>query len=232
MNTSPDAAMPRQAAVHCSGLSSSVQADARVLILGSMPGAASLGARQYYAHPRNQFWAIAGRALGFDPTLPYDARLDALRERGVGLWDVLRECQRAGSLDSSIRRASERPIDLAALLRDCPRIHTILLNGAKAAEAFQRHFGTLFTACAAPPTVRTLPSTSPANVAMPSAQREALWHRALMEGLARDAAAERLYTEEAPAHVNATAAPPLIRSNVISSPSERASTAHSHQTQR
>ncbi|HPV23953.1 MAG TPA: DNA-deoxyinosine glycosylase, partial [Casimicrobium sp.] len=77
------------------------------LILGSMPGVASLAAAQYYAHPQNAFWRIMGAVAGFDAALSFDERVAELARAGVALWDVLAACERSGSLDSAIARKSE-----------------------------------------------------------------------------------------------------------------------------
>ena len=107
-------AMPR--VTHTFG--PSISPRCRVLILGTMPGVASLAAGQYYAHPRNQFWDIMGALFGAGRDLSYARRLARLRAAGVALWDVVAECERPGSLDSAIRR--EKPNDLAGLLRFDP----------------------------------------------------------------------------------------------------------------
>ena len=88
---------------------------ARVLVLGSMPGTISLRQGRYYAHPRNAFWPIAAEILGFDPALDYALRLERLTQAGVALWDVLQGCEREGSLDADIRNAV--PNDFAGFLR-------------------------------------------------------------------------------------------------------------------
>jgi hypoxanthine-DNA glycosylase len=80
--------------------------NARILILGSMPGKASLQAGQYYAHPRNQFWPILGELVGAGPTLNYDARISVLLSANIALWDVLKSCYRSSSLDADIDKAS------------------------------------------------------------------------------------------------------------------------------
>jgi hypothetical protein len=89
------------------GLPPQAAPDCRVLVLGSMPGAASLAAARYYAHPRNRFWPLMGALCGFDPALDYPLRLAALQAAGVGLWDVIGTCERRGSLDADIVRGSE-----------------------------------------------------------------------------------------------------------------------------
>ena len=150
-----------------------VAANARVLILGSMPGLASLRANRYYAHPRNQFWPILGALLGFAPDDDYAQRVQALQRAGIAVWDVLAECERDGSLDSAIDRHSEFPNDIAGLLAARPSIRRILLNGQKAATSLRRHVPDLPAECI------VLPSTSPANASVPVAQKRAAWQSAL-----------------------------------------------------
>ena len=148
-----------------------------MLILGSMPGEASLAAGEYYAHPRNHFWPIVGAVLGFDPAAPYASRLRALQRARVALWDVLHSCERPGSLDSSIDRASAVPNDFASLFARCRRIRRVCFNGALAEDTFRRRvlpsLGDLRLEC-----VR-LPSTSPAHASLSLARKRAAWRRAL-----------------------------------------------------
>src|SRR5436309_961184 len=90
--------------------------DARVLILGSMPGKISLARQQYYAHPQNLFWSFMGKLFGAGPELAYEQRLSILQENGVALWDVLKECYRESALDSDIVEASIITNDFDAFL--------------------------------------------------------------------------------------------------------------------
>jgi TDG/mug DNA glycosylase family protein len=107
--------------------------DARLLILGSLPGEASLRAQRYYVHPQNQFWRLLGSAIGEDlVAVPYDDRLARLAARGIALWDVVGEARRLGSLDGAIRGAT--PNRLADFVATLPRLRAVAFNGKTAAR--------------------------------------------------------------------------------------------------
>ena len=122
---------------------------ARVLILGTAPSIASLAKQQYYGHPQNAFWPIMGRLFGAERELPYDERRRIVTEQGVAVWDVLRECYREGSLDTSIHVESESPNDIAGFLRSQPNVHSIFFNGGKAETAFRRRVCREWRSCSA-----------------------------------------------------------------------------------
>jgi hypoxanthine-DNA glycosylase len=145
--------------------------DAEVLILGSMPGVASLAAGCYYAHPRNLFWPIMAAVLGFDPAVAYESRLAHVVAARIALWDVLRSCIRAGSLDASIERAL--PNDFARFLRTHGRIRRVFFNGAKAEALYSRLVLPSVASCSI--AYARLPSTSPANAAHPFERRLQAW---------------------------------------------------------
>jgi len=111
--------------------------DARLLILGSLPGEASLAAQRYYAHPTNQFWRLLGQAIGEDlASLDYVDRLIQLADRDIALWDVVAEAKRQGSLDGAIRAATAN--ELADYVRTHPRLEAVAFNGKTAAAIGRR----------------------------------------------------------------------------------------------
>ena len=143
-------------------------ADARLLILGSLPGEASLAAQRYYAHPTNQFWRLLGQAIGEDLAgLDYEARLERLAAREIALWDVVEEARRQGSLDGSIRAAT--PNQLAAYVATHPRLRSVAFNGRTAAAIGRRAL-----AKSADVTFIDLPSSS-AALTRPFAEKAAAW---------------------------------------------------------
>jgi TDG/mug DNA glycosylase family protein len=155
-----------------------IAADTRILILGSMPGVASLNARQYYAHPRNQFWRIMGETCGAGPQLPYPLRLQALLDQRLGLWDVLQSCVRDGSLDAAIEHASAVANDLLPLL-GTGQVMRLCCNGGSAYAALQRHFGAPLKRELPQIEIRRLPSTSPANASWSYSRKLSAWSAAL-----------------------------------------------------
>lgn len=147
--------------------------DARRLILGSMPGEASLNAGQYYAHPRNAFWRIMGDLLGAGPALPYPARLARLTAAGIALWDVVADCERRGSLDAAIVRESVQANDFRHFFVEHPGIEQVFFNGTAAEKLFRRHV--LPGLDGVPIELHRLPSTSPAHAARGYADKLAAW---------------------------------------------------------
>ena len=151
------------------GFSPVVDTDTRLLILGSLPGDASLKAAQYYAHPRNAFWPLISGVLGEDlAAQPYEQRLDRLKARGVGLWDVIASAERSGSLDAAIR--SPEAADLRGLIGSLPRLRAVAFNGKLAAKLGRRIMGDV-----AGVRFIDLPSSSPAH-AIPLTSKANVWN--------------------------------------------------------
>lgn len=147
------------------GLEPVFRASARVLVLGSLPGAMSLAQAQYYAHPRNQFWSLIGAVIGEDlAVLEYAARLCRLGERRIALWDVVASGYRQGSLDAALRVAERT--DLARLIQQLPALRAVAFNGQLAAAQAPETAEALARV--------TLPSSSPANT-MPFAIKLKQW---------------------------------------------------------
>lgn len=149
----------------------------RVLVLGSLPGEASLRQQRYYGHPQNQFWRLMEAVTGVGlVAADYEARLAGLLSAGVGLWDVIREARRPGSLDGAIRDHSAN--DLRALIAGLPNLRAVAFNGGKAAAIGRPLLGPLPALA-----VLSLPSSSPAYT-KPFETKLAAW-RALGAHLGR-----------------------------------------------
>lgn len=139
----------------------------RLLILGSLPGDASLAAGQYYAHPRNAFWRLVGGVVGMDlASLPYPERLEALRAAHIGLWDVIASAERPGSLDAAIR--NPEAADLRKLVTSLLDLKAVAFNGGKAARLGRAILGETGL------TLVDLPSSSPAHTKT-AAEKAAVW---------------------------------------------------------
>jgi double-stranded uracil-DNA glycosylase len=151
------------------------QSDARLLILGSVPGVVSLAQQQYYAHPRNAFWPIMAELLGFDATEPYSTRLQRLQDHSIALWDVVHRCQRPGSLDQNIAKDSVEANDFATFFGQHSQLGAICFNGGAAETLFKRHV--IRGGLSIPRGIEMvrLPSTSPANAGLPQAQKLEQW---------------------------------------------------------
>ena len=157
------------------GLAPLLNADTRLLVLGSFPGVASLQAQQYYGHPQNQFWKIVTTLLASEAasvlTLPYAERAQWLLDQGVGLWDVYAACEREGSLDANIQQA--QPNDLQTLRQWCPALAAMAHNGGESFKHAKR------TQALGLPVYR-LPSTSPAHAAWSFERKLAAWREVFM----------------------------------------------------
>ncbi len=150
------------------GLAPIAAKDARLFILGSLPGDASIAAQRYYAHPRNAFWRLVGEAVGEDlQALDYCARLDRLIANRIGLWDVVAYAKRRGSLDQAIRNAGHNP--LADYLAGFANLEAVAFNGTAASAA-----GRKLLAGREGLALIDLPSSSPANT-RPFSQKAAAW---------------------------------------------------------
>ena len=149
--------------------------DARVLILGSLPGARSIAEQQYYAHPQNAFWHIMRELFGIEGD--YGSRCEQLARQRIALWDVLRSSVRPGSLDSAIQLDSAVTNDFTTFFMEHPRVRLIAFNGRKAEQLFVRNVGDTVADTQIPRV--SLPSTSPAYAAMPFSGKLAAWRAAL-----------------------------------------------------
>jgi len=155
--------------------------DAKILILGSMPSRESLARQQYYAHPRNAFWPILCSLFSITAT-QYSERSQQVAERGVAIWDVLRDCVRPGSLDADIDEKTAATNDFQAFINEHPQIAGICFNGAKAESIFVKRVLPGLDEQAVAISRERLPSSSPAHASMNFEQKKAAW-RSILKGV-------------------------------------------------
>ena len=148
--------------------------DPKVLILGSIPGIASLQAQQYYAHPRNAFWPIMAELFDVEWSVEYEIRIQQVKKLPVVLWDTLRACHREGSLDSAITKDRLEANDIIGLLKLQPNIRLIAFNGAASEKYFKQTVAKLLTDDQQVDQIR-LPSTSPAHASKNIQQKYEDW---------------------------------------------------------
>lgn len=156
---------------------------ARVLVLGSMPGAASLRAGRYYAYPHNAFWPIMGALFGAGPEIAYGQRTLILKRAGIALWDVMASCVRPGSLDADIDETSIVPNDFPAFFAAHRNLKHVFFNGSKAEECFNRYVRPRVSGCMMQFT--RLPSTSPAHASRSLTGKLEAW-RAVADAAAKN----------------------------------------------
>lgn len=160
------------------------QADAEILILGSMPSEESLRARQYYAHPRNAFWPIMLKLLGGDAGLSYDKRAQLLIDNRIALWDTLKACVRSGSLDSAIIDASIEINDFKTFFQRHPNIRQIFFNGQKSRQVYSKYVVPELPKSLQAIDFSVLPSSSPAMAMLNRKQKTSEW-RVIVRALKR-----------------------------------------------
>ena len=176
-NNGMDTPSPNAAAI--SAFAALSNPEARWLILGSMPGVASLQAQQYYAHPRNAFWHIMQDLFGTAPAPEtYKQKIALLRTAKVALWDVLAQCKRPGSLDANIDRNTVVCNDFNSFLAKHRKLEKIAFNGKAAEQLFNKHVVPDIELPAGT-TLVSLPSSSPAMASLNMQQKACAWRSAL-----------------------------------------------------
>lgn len=155
-----------------------VSTHCKILILGSMPGEKSLTQQEYYAHPQNAFWWIMEQLLAIPSQSSYAQRTKQLNQKGIALWDVLHQCEREGSLDSSIQHQTAKANNFQRFLAQYPDIQTVFFNGKSVENLFKRHVQRHQDINTSIPCI-TLPSTSPANARLRREQKSSQWQQIL-----------------------------------------------------
>lgn len=146
--------------------------ETEILILGTMPGDESLRKKEYYGHPNNRFWRVIAAIYGEETPILYGDKIALLLRNKIGLWDVIQQANRIGSLDTAIE--NEQPNDIAAFISHHKNLRLVAFNGKKAAHIFQKYFqeqeGIMYI---------VLPSTSPANAKSSLVDLQQVWSQIL-----------------------------------------------------
>lgn len=164
--------MSRAASDHVCGFAPLATANARVLILGSLPSRQSLQRNEYYGNPQNVFWRVMGELFDAGPGIPYKERTDALMRHGIAIWDVLQSSVRPGSMDAAIDVNKAAPNDFRLFYDEHPKLELLCFNGKKAAELYERLVASRGIGSIE---LRTLPSTSPAYASMTFDEKVRQW---------------------------------------------------------
>ena len=152
---------------------------AAVLILGSMPGEESLRKNEYYGHPRNAFWKIMATLFEFDPLIKYEERIKILLKNKIALWDVMRLCERKGSLDSNIKSKTIVENDFYSFFNSFPKIRAVYFNGIKAEKEYLKRVLPELSGLKYNINYERLPSTSPAMTQMTFKAKMLEWSKIL-----------------------------------------------------
>jgi TDG/mug DNA glycosylase family protein len=176
------------------------EADATVLILGSLPGRRSLELHQYYGQARNAFWPIMGRLFGAGPELTYEERLGRLMRNAIALWDVVASGERIGSLDAAIIGSSVVVNDFDSFFRRHPDIRLVCFNGRKAEQLYRRSVAPALGSRLAAIRHETLPSTSAAHAALSFDEKLRRWSSVVARASLRRRAADVETVETPPSH--------------------------------
>ena len=150
--------------------------ESQILILGSMPGVVSLQQNQYYAHPRNAFWSIIEAFFEIPRTAPYKERVRILKNKNVALWDVLKQCHRQGSLDTSIKAGSIQTNEFIPFFQNHSQVQFVFFNGKKAEYLFHKYVYNSCTVLFPDLEFRGLPSTSPAHATLSVEEKIEKWY--------------------------------------------------------
>ncbi|MGD2054246.1 MAG: DNA-deoxyinosine glycosylase [Gammaproteobacteria bacterium] len=149
--------------------------NAIILVLGSMPSIKSLQAHQYYAHPRNSFWFIMSALFADNRVTDYEEKKALLLNNRIALWDVLKSCQRRGSLDSSITNSTIEVNDFNTFFAEHKSIKAVYFNGARAEQEYRRHVIPALAQKFSTLEYTRLPSTSPAMASLSREQKLQQW---------------------------------------------------------